>query len=570
MRARHARELQRDVHSLGDPTQPARDLPRLLIVLVATLLMFSTSQLEAQTPVYKIVQEVSGGGFAARLTRAGDMDGDGVEDFVAAQEQGPPHLLHAFSGATLAPLFSIGIPPDPGQDGPGLAHAGDVNGDGYDDVAIGRPNVDTGKVLVYGGPNGDLLHTFVGGAAAEAFGRAVDGAGDVDADGYDDIIVGDFRAGASDKGRAIVFSGKDGSKIHNLPGIGFMTVAFGAAVSGLGDLDGDGHDDFGVTTSGYGTDPNVDLVIFSGKDASVLHAVKGPGGIFQISELGDVDFDGVPDFLSAIVAGAGAMRRAAVYSGVSGQMLYLIKADHPQSGFATWVDSIGDIDGDGACDFLVAAPTDSTVYSWSGSVRVYSGQDGTPLFPVLGTGYSENLGLAASGIGDLTGDGVPDLLVAGQDVWFGGVGAKNYIQVVSGRLLDLPGSVSTYGFGTADALGRVCDLGGRLIGHDILNLTVGDVACTARGLLMFGLEPSLRPLTTTLPMWIVPLPGAQLGFSGNVTSLGCSSDDYGPGPQVSLASGLPPGTVVTMQAFLFDQTSSTMAWCSNGLQVVLP
>lgn len=555
----------------GDDQRAAYRQGLLPIVLVFTLLSLPGLGLSAQTPVFKLLPALSGVGFGRPLTRAGDMDGDGVEDFVFLQLQGPSPLLHAYSGASLSPLFSIGVPPDPGGISPSLAHAGDVNGDGYDDVAVGRPNSATGQVLIYGGPNGDLLQTFVGGAMAEAFGQAVDGAGDVDADGYDDVIVGDFRAGASDKGRAIVFSGKDGSKIHNLPGIGSTTSAFGISVSGLEDIDGDGYDDFGVVTQGYGSDANVDLVVFSGQDASVLHAVKGPGFITKVSELGDVDGDGGPDFLSAITTGGVAAKgRAAVYSGSSGKMLYLLKADETQSGFASDVDSVGDLNGDGACDFLVTAPNDTTVYSWAGSVWVYSGRDGTPLFPVFGTGYSENLGRSASGIGDLTGDGVPDLLVSGQDVWFGGVGAKHYVKVISGRMLDLPGTVSTYGYGCADAIGRVCDLAGRSVGHNALALSVGDVACSARGLLKLGLEPVVRLSSGSCAQWIVPLTGVQVGFSGNITSLGCWSGFLGPGPLVVLPPGLPPGTVVTMQAFLFDESSLTAHWSSNGLQFVVP
>ena len=92
------------------------------------------------------------------------------------------------------------------------------------------------------------LYTFNGNLAYDELGSAVSGAGDVDKDGYPDIIVGAVQVGGNLAGSARVYSGHDGRLLFTVLGDG-LGDAFGYSVSGAGDVNKDGHDDFIVGAS---------------------------------------------------------------------------------------------------------------------------------------------------------------------------------------------------------------------------------------------------------------------------------------------------------------------------------
>src|SRR5215510_13005486 len=159
-------------------------------------------------------------------------------------------LVSALPTVHARPIELMRLHGTPGdQLGVAVAGAGDVNGDGFADVIAGATDGvgngdEPGTAIVYSGLDGAVLYRFVGDFDGDAFGTAVAGAGDVDRDGFDDVIVGarydDHTAIFS--GAVKVYSGKTGAVLHAFYGDG-EGDRLGYSVAGAGDVNGDGFAD---------------------------------------------------------------------------------------------------------------------------------------------------------------------------------------------------------------------------------------------------------------------------------------------------------------------------------------
>ena len=273
-----------------------------------------------------------------------------------------------------------------------VARAGDVNWDGFPDIVVGAPSADpggrsmAGQVRVFSGKDGSVLHTFNGLATVNHFGGSVAGVGDVNRDGYADIVVGAQSArpgGRRYAGQATVFSGKDGSVLHTFNGLAAGDM-LGFSVAGVGDVDRDGFPDFivGAPLAGPGGRLRAGQVrVFSGKDGSVLHTFNGllSGNWFgySVAEAGDVDRDGFPDFIvgapyaySGRWANAGQVR---VFSGKDGSVLHTFNGIAARDSFGISVAGVGDVNRDGFPEFIVGAiEVDSGGRADAGQATVFS------------------------------------------------------------------------------------------------------------------------------------------------------------------------------------------------------
>ncbi|MEZ4691438.1 MAG: integrin alpha, partial [Ignavibacteria bacterium] len=192
--------------------------------------------------------------FGFAVNTAGDVNGDGFDDVIIGSylySSGIGRAYIYYGGLimnTVADIIITGL--GSGYNfGYSVSTAGDVNGDGYSDVIIGAPgySTNTGRAYIYfGGLNmntGTFL-TLSGEAAGNFFGGSVSSAGDVNGDGYSDVIAGAYGY-SSNTGRAYVYYG--GASMNNVVDVTITGAAInynlGFSVSNAGDFNGDGYSD---------------------------------------------------------------------------------------------------------------------------------------------------------------------------------------------------------------------------------------------------------------------------------------------------------------------------------------
>ena len=311
----------------------------------------------------------------------GDLDADGSDDFIvgAWADDDQAGLVFVYAGApegvSRSPVATLAVAGERGF-GSAVAAGGDLDGDGFADVVVGADDSGAGDLAyVFGGsPAGvELVPSAVlhGGDAAVEFAFAVAIAGDLDGDGMDDLIVGDPYFAAED-GRADIFYGAAAglADVADASLDGQTTgERFGYAVSGGGDVDGDGYADALVGSERYG-DTRGRAQLYRGHPAG-LEASPVTGWIGAEDELlgqsvagaGDVDADG---FADVIIGGQG---HAYVYAGSAGGAGAepVSTLSDGSTVFGSAVSGAGDGDGDGFADVIVG----DFAYESGGPGRVY-------------------------------------------------------------------------------------------------------------------------------------------------------------------------------------------------------
>ncbi len=396
----------------------------------------------------------SNSNFGCCVSSAGDVNGDSYADvIIGASDYDNGELNEGIVFAYFGSSYGLSASPDWSAElnqasalfGGIVSTAGDVNGDGFSDVIIGAINYDHGQsneggaFVYYGSVSGLSGVPDWSGESNQAsanYGSGVSTAGDVNGDGYSDIIIGALRYdnGQTDEGRVYCYLGSAAglSLTVNWTAESNQNNANMGSVSSAGDVNGDGFSDVIIGASNYDNGQTNEGRVYcyqgtsSGLPASAnwtneSNQANSNYGL-KVSSAGDVNGDGYSDVIvGAITYDNGELDegRAFVYqgsaSGLSAAENWTAESDQISANFGTSVSSAGDVNGDGYSDIIIGSSNYDKTLLDEGSAFLYlgsnSGLSATSNWSAESNQISAYFGTSVSSAGDVNGDGYSDVVI---------------------------------------------------------------------------------------------------------------------------------------------------------------
>ncbi len=455
----------------------------------------------------------SGDNSGRSVSNAGDINGDGFDDLIigasGADPNGQPAAGESYvvfgsnsgfgASFNLSSLngsngFVINGIDERDYSGRSVSNAGDINGDGFDDLIIGASDADPNgqdrageSYVVFGsnsgfgasfnlsslnGSNGFVIN---GIDASDNSGNSVSSAGDINGDGFDDLIIGASGASPNRRffvgesyvvfgsnsgfGASVNLSSLNGNNGFVINGINELDNS-GSSVSSAGDINGDGFDDLIIGASGAqrplvvgksyvvfgsssGFGASLNLSSLNGSNGFVINGIDSydfSGG--SVSSAGDINGDGFDDLIigasnadpngqryageSYVVFGSSSGFGASFnLSSLNGSNGFVINGINERDFSGRSVSSAGDINGDGFDDLIIGASNaDPNAQDSAGESYVVFGRssgygagfnlsslDGSEGFVINGIDSYDNSGNSVSSAGDINGDGFDDLII---------------------------------------------------------------------------------------------------------------------------------------------------------------